>query len=109
MSERHRTSGRGRVVSKIGVTVGALAIGTAAALAQAAPAAADSHEFLHGLEDRYSFMTPQQLLAAGHRACAVINTGKPAADASDVIDHEWGLSPSVAMVIVTSATTNLGC
>ncbi|BBY26876.1 DUF732 domain-containing protein [Mycolicibacterium sediminis] len=100
---------RRRVVSKIGVTLGAIALGTAASLAQAAPAAADNEQFLHGLEERYAFMTPQQLLAAGHKACAVVNTGVPAADASDVIDHQWGLSPSVAMDIVTSAITNLDC
>ena len=47
----------------------------AAAVLSAPSAAADENEYLNKLQDRYEFLTPQQLLAEGQRVCAAEGSG----------------------------------
>ena len=47
----------------------------AAAVLSAPSAAADDNEYLNKLQDRYEFLTPQQLLAEGQRVCAAERSG----------------------------------
>jgi hypothetical protein len=54
-------------------------------------------------------MTADELLAAGHRACAIIDAGNPAATASGMLDREYGIGETVAIEIVSNATKYLGC
>jgi hypothetical protein len=89
--------------------LGAFALGQIGLLGLAAPASADTQAFLHGLEERFSFMTADELLAAGHRACAIIDAGNPGATASGMLDREFGIGESVAIEIVKNASLYLGC
>jgi hypothetical protein len=54
-------------------------------------------------------MTADELLAAGHRACAIIDAGNPGATASGMLDREFGIGESVAIEIVKNASLYLGC
>jgi Protein of unknown function (DUF732) len=75
----------------------------------AAPASADTDGYLHAVGDQYRFLTPQQLLGAGHRACSIIDSGNPATVAIDMLNREQGISVPVAFNIVTKAIIHLGC
>jgi Protein of unknown function (DUF732) len=87
---------------------------TAAALAtmavtNAAPAAAGDGEYLQQLQDKYLFLSPQQLLTEGHRVCAVIDQGAGSRYAAEMVQKDIGVSPGAAMDIVSAATVELGC
>ena len=97
------------VVAGTACVVGAFAAGQIGLLALAAPASADTEGFLHGLTERFSFMTEDELLAAGHRACDIIDAGNPAATASGMLDRELGIGETVAIEIVSNASLYLGC
>jgi Protein of unknown function (DUF732) len=79
------------------------------AVANAAPAAAGDGEYLQQLQDRYQFLSPQQLLAEGHRVCAVIDQGAGSRYAAEMVQKDIGVSPGASMDIVSAATVELGC
>jgi hypothetical protein len=81
----------------------------ATSLVQAAPAAADDDAYLLEVEHRYTMMTAQQLLAAGHRACSIVDSGEPASSATDMLSRELGVGVSIAFGIVSNAIIHLGC
>lgn len=80
-----------------------------AALANAAPAVAGDGDYLELLQDRYRFVTPQQLLAEGHRVCQVIDQGAGSNYAAEMVQRDLSVSPGAAMDIVSAATVELGC
>ncbi len=89
--------------------VTACAAAAVALLTPAAPASADAADFLHRVQPRYVFMTAPQLLAAGYRACAIIEHGDPSSDAVEQLDRELGIGVPVAFDIVQAAVIHLGC
>jgi hypothetical protein len=90
-------------------SVGALIAAFAAAVAFAAPAAADADEFVRTMQIRYAFLSEEQLLSAGAKACNLIGSGAPAADAVIMVRNDLGVSVSAAGEIVSSAVVDLGC
>ncbi len=78
------------------------------AIASAAPAAADEDEYLR-LRDVYPSYSAEQLLAEGHRVCAVARQGVPSPQAVIMVTNDLGVSTTAALDIVSSAVMNLDC
>ena len=81
----------------------------AAAVAVAAPASADQSEFLHAVQYKYAYLTPQQLITAGYEACALTSRGGRAADAVTMVRDNLQIGVSAAADIVSAATVQLDC
>jgi hypothetical protein len=82
----------------------------AATMVSAPPAAADdAADFLSVVQPRYQVLTPAQLLAAGNRACSIIGSGRPAADAVEILNQELGVDVPVVSQIVRAAVIYLHC
>ncbi|ULE34662.1 DUF732 domain-containing protein [Mycobacterium sp. IDR2000157661] len=81
----------------------------ASALATASPATAQDADYLWLLQDRYRFLTPEQLLSEGYKVCAVIEQGVGSRYAAEMVQQDLGVSPGGAMDIVSAATVELGC
>lgn len=77
------------------------------AVALAAPAGASEEEYLRELQPRYAFLTAQELLTEGHRACAAISSGVLAPDTVKMISADLGISTGAAMDIVSRANLRL--
>ena len=75
----------------------------------AAPAQADEATYLQRLAPKYTFLSPQQLLAEGHRACQVENSGNFSANAVKMVYNDLAVSMTVANDIVSAAVIDLGC
>jgi hypothetical protein len=76
----------------------------------AAPAsAADSNEYLTKLQPRYNYLSSSQLMAAGNKACAAMQSGVPASDVSTMISRDLGVSVSAGYEISVNAINYLGC
>jgi len=75
----------------------------------AAPAQADEATYLRHLAPKYSFLSPQQLLAEGQRACQVENSGNFSVNAVKMVYNDLGGSMTVADDIVSAAVMDLGC
>lgn len=91
-----------------GVLLGAAAI-FLSAVTSSAPAAADTADYLRDLQPKYVYLSTQQLLDLGHRACAIAQSGQPASAAVDTLDREAGLGAPVAFDIVRTAIVQLDC
>ena len=89
--------------------LGALFAVGATTIGLAAPAAADSDTYLQSLQPRYAYLTEQQLLAAGHQACATARSGVPASDNVIGVSKDLGVSTSAANEIVAASIIHLGC
>lgn len=81
----------------------------AAAMAFAAPAAADENTFVQTLQTRYVFLSAEQLTAAGAKICNILGSGVPASDAVTVVRDDLGVSVSAAGEIVSLAVVELDC
>jgi hypothetical protein len=81
----------------------------AAAVAFAAPAAADEDEYVQTIRTRYVFLTDQQLRTEGAKICSTLRSGAPAADAAIMVRNDLGVSVSAAGEIVSAAAVHLGC
>lgn len=88
-------------VMRVGAAVAALGV------VLAAPAAASEDGYLHQLQDRYTFLTAQQLLSEGQRVCAATSVGVKSPDAANMIRKDLGVSMGPAMDIVSAAILNL--
>jgi hypothetical protein len=75
----------------------------------AAPARADEQSYLHYLEPRWAFLSAEQLLAEGHKACSYILAGNTASDATAIVVADLETDVAVASDIVRTAVTKLGC
>jgi hypothetical protein len=73
----------------------------------AAPAAAAEDEYLDQLQDRYRFLTTEQLLTEGYRVCAVTNAGGLAPTAVNMVRDDLDIAIGAAMDIVTAAVGSL--
>ena len=88
------------------ITTAALATGIAIGIA--APAAASESDYLR-LKDSLTFLTTQQLLSEGYRACGAIRNGVRSTDAVNMVMNDLGVSVNAALDIVTAAVTDLDC
>ena len=85
-----------------------VAAGTAALMVVlAAPASATEDEYLRELQPRYSFLTAEELLKEGWRACAALSAGVLAPDAVKMVSADLGISTGAAMDIVGRANLRL--
>jgi Protein of unknown function (DUF732) len=75
----------------------------------AAPAAAGETEYLRLLQDRYTFLSTQQLLTEGHKVCTAMDRGVSAANAVTMVTQDLAVTVSVAFDIVGAAAVELGC
>jgi hypothetical protein len=79
----------------------------AAAVLSAPSAAADETEYLNKLQDRYEFLTPQQLLAEGQRVCAAEGTGVLSPARTTMVMNDLTVGANTALEIVSAAEWNL--
>ena len=91
------------------VPLQALIAGAAMSVVFAAPAAADTDGYLQALQDRYAFLTAQQLLSEGGTVCNAISSGMNSTDAVRMVQHHLGVSVAAAGDIVSAAAVHLGC
>ncbi|RAV14028.1 hypothetical protein DQP55_09375 [Mycolicibacterium sp. GF69] len=89
--------------------IGLLIAAAAAAVAVAAPAAADQSEFVRKLQERYVFLSAEQLISAGNKVCAATASGVPAADSVKMVRNDLGISVKAAGDIVALAVVEFGC
>ncbi|HET7664992.1 MAG TPA: DUF732 domain-containing protein [Mycobacterium sp.] len=75
----------------------------------AAPAAADEGGFLQELQERYTSLTPQQLLSEGRAVCSAISNGTNSTAALQMVQKDLGVSVAAAGDIVSAAVVHLGC
>jgi hypothetical protein len=89
----------------------AAVVGACAALSLfCAPAAlADEAGYLRNLLAKYPYLSSGELLSAGHGACAFIASGRPSADAMEMVASDLDVSATAAFDIVVGATWQLGC
>lgn len=73
----------------------------------AAPAAATQDEFLHTLQDRYNFLTAEQMLTEGYRTCSAVGRGVLAPDAVNMVRADLKIATGAAMDIVSAAVLDL--
>ena len=82
---------------------------TVASLAFAAPAAADSGDYLHAVQPTYTNVTAQQLLSEGMRVCSAIRSGMISPQAVQMVQDDLGVSVPAAGDIVSAAVVHLDC
>jgi hypothetical protein len=81
-----------------------------AAVAFAAPAAADEATFTDDVASKYVFLGDDaQVQSMGRQVCSILSSGRPASDAVAYLDRTDGLSPTDALAVIRSASVNLGC
>jgi uncharacterized protein DUF732 len=95
-----------RTIMKASTTTTALA---AIAVWGAVPAAAGESEYLRRLQDRFTFLSTQQLLGEGHKVCSALDHGALSSSTVDMVSKDLAVSLSVAGDIVSAAAVELGC
>jgi hypothetical protein len=86
---------------------GAVSVLVGAAVLSAPSAAAGETEYLSKLQDRYEFLTPQQLLAEGHRVCAAERAGALSPAKTTMVMNDLAVSTNTALEIVSAAEWDL--
>jgi hypothetical protein len=90
------------LISAVLVAVGSVVV--------AAPAHADAAEYLQMLDDKYTYLSTQQLLTEGYKICAVLNQGTTSTPVVEMVQKDLGgVSVAVAEDVVGSAAVGLGC
>jgi hypothetical protein len=87
----------------------AATLAIACAIGFAPAASASDKDYLDSVVYKFAAYTPQQLLTAGYKVCAVVNANRPSPEAIPVVIAELNTSTSVASDIVTAAITKLPC
>lgn len=88
-------------------SIGAISALFAAAVLSAPSAAADETTYLNKLQDRYEFVTPQQLLAEGHRVCAAEQAGVLSPGNTTMVMNDLTVGTNTALEIVSAAEWDL--
>jgi hypothetical protein len=88
-------------------SVGAISALIAAAVLSAPSAAADENEYLDKLQDRYQFLTPEQLLAEGQRVCAAEQSGVLSPAKTTMVMNDLTVGTNTALEIVSAAEWEL--
>jgi hypothetical protein len=78
-------------------------------LAFPATAAADEGDYLRPLQDKYTFVSREQLLSEGSKVCDAMNSGVSATAAVSMVQRDLGVWLTPAVDIVAAASRNLGC
>jgi hypothetical protein len=94
------------------VVAGSVVAGSvvAGSVVAGAPAHADAAEYLRLLDDKYTYLTTQQLLTEGFKVCAAINRGMGASEAVTMVQKDLPIvAVAPATDIVAAASTGLGC
>jgi hypothetical protein len=86
---------------------GVVAALTSAVLVSAPTAAASPNEYLMQLQDRFAFLTPQQLLDAGNKVCAAESNGSLSPDLTAMVKNDLNVSTNTALEIVSAAEWNI--
>jgi hypothetical protein len=86
-----------------------LIAGVATSLAFAAPANADSGEYLHALQPFYPTLSTETLLSVGSKVCSTIRSGSNSTVALKMVQDQIGVSVSAAGDIVSAAVVHLDC
>ena len=84
-----------------------LAIGTA--VGAAPPAAADESSYLSQLQPKFAYLTPEQLLTEGFKACAYVSAGRPTPGAIDMVSKDLEVNAYTATTIVLTAGAEFDC
>jgi hypothetical protein len=88
-------------------SVGVISALVAAGVLSAPSAAADETEYLNKLQDRYAFLTSQQLLAEGQRVCAAERSGVLSPDKTAMVMNDLTVGANTALEIVSAAEWEL--
>ena len=91
---------------KAWITTAALAAGIAVGIP--APAAASESEYLQ-LRVNLTYLTAEQLLTEGYRACGAIDSGVRSSEAVIMVMNDLAISSNAALNIVAAASDDLGC
>jgi hypothetical protein len=78
-----------------------------AAVLSAPAAGADQNGYLSKLQDKYEFLTPQQLLAEGQRVCAAERGGSLSPAKTVMVANDLKVSTNTALEIVSAAEWDL--
>jgi hypothetical protein len=98
------------MVKGFSVLIAGVASAAALALTGAPAAQADEATYLQRLLPTYgAYVTPQQLLAEGHRVCQAERSGSGSARAVSMVYKDLGASVDMAYDIVSAAAVELGC
>ena len=91
-----------------GYTFRVLTAVIATAPASAVPAAADKGDYLRMLQDRYVYLSMQQLLSEGTKACAATHTGTASPEAVNMVSRDLVVPVAVAGDVMSAAVVTLG-
>jgi hypothetical protein len=80
-----------------------------ASLAFAAPASADTAEYLNAVQPWYTNVTAEQLLSEGFRVCSAVSSGMTSPQAVQMVLDDLGVSMTAAGDIVAAAVVHLDC
>jgi hypothetical protein len=95
------------MVHGLRIPIVVVAIASASAVMPAAHA--DEGEYLKALQPKYVYLSPQQLLSEGYRACQAAKRGTPSTDTMNIVQNDLAVSVAAAYDIVTTAATRLDC
>jgi hypothetical protein len=97
------------MVHRLRIPIVAVAIASACATAMMPAARADVGEYLKALQPKYVYLTPEQLLTEGYKACEAGKRGVPGTDTITTVQHDLSVSVAAAYDIVTTAVVRLEC
>ena len=89
-----------RIAGMVAALIGAV-------LVSAPTAAATPDEYLAQLQDRFAFLTPQQLLEAGNKVCTAESNGSLSPDLTAMVERDLNVSTNTALEIVSAAEWNI--
>jgi hypothetical protein len=81
----------------------------AASLAFAAPAAANTVDYLNAVQPWYTNVTPEQLLSEGMRVCSAVRAGMTSPQAVQMVQNDLGVSITASADIVAAAVVHIDC
>ena len=90
-------------------SIALLIAGTAAGVAFAAPAPADTGGYLQALVPNYPTVGAQQLVSEGAKVCGAIRSGMNSPQAVQMVQDDLGVSVPTADDIVSAAVIHLDC
>jgi hypothetical protein len=85
------------------------AVAVGIALASAAPAQATESDFVQHVQERYAYLTADQIRTEGHRVCQLFAQGTAAPLAVQMVQRDLGSSIAAAAYIVSAAVNELSC
>ena len=88
-------------------TAGVMIALVGVAVLVAPSAAADQGGYLERLQPKYTFLTPQQLLAEGNRVCAAEQAGLLSPAKTTMVMNDLTVSTNTALEIVSAAEWEL--